>query len=108
MVTAATMAHFALRSQFLTNPSFNEVLRLLVASVFFFVGQTFPYAAMESLQRKLSVPVQWAHSYFWMVPYYVVGAGVAGAFAFTTARLGPVGWKFTIIAFPVAYLVIRS
>jgi diguanylate cyclase (GGDEF)-like protein/putative nucleotidyltransferase with HDIG domain len=108
MSMAATMAHFALQAKFVNMESFNGILQVLASGVFFFLGQTFPYAAIEGLTKRLSILAQWTRGYFWMLPYYVGGAGLSGALHYTSDRLGGNGWRITIVAFPVAYLLVRS
>ncbi|WP_394766743.1 diguanylate cyclase [uncultured Paludibaculum sp.] len=51
------------------------------------------------------MPVIWKNRYFWMLPFYVAGAVLAGVF---DAARGQVGWQLPVLAVPVVFLLYRS
>jgi diguanylate cyclase (GGDEF)-like protein/putative nucleotidyltransferase with HDIG domain len=66
---------------------------------------TFPVAAAIALTEEKSLRQIWRESYFWSFPYYLLGAGMAGAASAINRYLG---WAWALLAVPVVYLIYRS
>ena len=82
-----------------------RALTLMVTATVFFVMNTFPVAAAIALTEEKSLRQIWRESYFWSFPYYLLGAGMAGA---ASAINRYVGWAWALLAVPVVYLIYRS
>jgi signal transduction histidine kinase/ActR/RegA family two-component response regulator len=82
-----------------------EVLRLGAATVTFFVGNTLTVAVMIALTENRPVIRTWWAFYFWSVPYYLVGACLAGLFTYPPIITG---WQRSILLLPVMYWIYRS
>ena len=83
----------------------NPAVMLVVAGVTFFCCNSIPVAlAIVLTEGKKFLPV-WSECYFWSFPYYVIGAGVAGAVHFAN---GFIGWQTSLVILPVVYLIYRS
>jgi diguanylate cyclase (GGDEF)-like protein/putative nucleotidyltransferase with HDIG domain len=83
----------------------DAALTLMVTATVFFVMNTFPVAAAIALTEEKSLRQIWRESYFWSFPYYLLGAGLAGA---ASAINRYVGWAWALLAVPVVYLIYRS
>lgn len=83
----------------------NDALRAILTGATFFVGISFPWATKEALETRVKMPIIWKNRYFWMLPFYVAGAVLAGVF--DIAR-GEVGWQLPVLAVPVVFLLYRS
>ena len=78
---------------------------LLLAASAYFVTNTVPVAAAISLTEGKQVTKIWRECYFWSFPYYLVGAGVAGA---VSVAINYVGMEIALLVLPVVYLIYRS
>jgi hypothetical protein len=81
----------------------NPVSLVLSACTFFavnagLVSMVISLAEKESLERILR------QAYLWSFPYYLIGAGIAGAVSSSTHQ---VGWKLSLFILPLMYLVYR-
>lgn len=81
----------------------NPVSLVLSACTFFavnagLVSLVISLAEEESLERILR------QAYLWSFPYYLIGAGIAGAVSSSTHQ---VGWKLSLFILPLMYLVYR-
>jgi diguanylate cyclase (GGDEF)-like protein/putative nucleotidyltransferase with HDIG domain len=83
----------------------DAALILMVTATVFFVMNTFPVAAAIALTEEKSLRQIWRESYFWSFPYYLLGAGMAGAASAINRYLG---WAWALLAVPVVYLIYRS
>src|SRR5580704_9453166 len=101
IATASTVYH----SNLLHRGHLDAALTLMVTATVFFVMNTFPVAAAIALTEEKSLRQIWRESYFWSFPYYLLGAGIAGA-AHTINRY--LGWPTALLAVPVVYLIYRS
>ncbi len=62
-------------------PSFEFLhfpMRLAITAVAFFVFSSLPLAILTSFKQNRPVVDTWRNCWFWTLPYYVIGAGVAG------------------------------
>jgi diguanylate cyclase (GGDEF)-like protein/putative nucleotidyltransferase with HDIG domain len=101
IATASTVYH----SNLLHKSHLDAALTLLVTAAVFFVMNTFPVAAAIALTEGKSLRQIWRESYFWSFPYYLLGAGMAGAASAINRYLG---WGWALLAVPVVYLIYRS
>ncbi len=101
IATASTVYH----SNLLHRGHLDAALTLMVTATVFFVMNTFPVAAAIALTEEKSLRQIWRESYFWSFPYYLLGAGLAGA---ASAINRYVGWAWALLAVPVVYLIYRS
>jgi len=101
IATASTVFH----SSLLHRGHLDGALTLMVTATVFFAMNTFPVAAAISLTEEKSLRQVWRESYFWSFPYYLLGAGIAGAAAAINRYLG---WPTALLAVPVVYLIYRS
>jgi len=81
----------------------NPVSLVLSACTFFavnagLVSLVISLAEKESLERILR------QAYLWSFPYYLIGAGIAGAVSSSTHQMG---WKLSLFILPLMYLVYR-
>jgi diguanylate cyclase (GGDEF)-like protein/putative nucleotidyltransferase with HDIG domain len=80
-------------------------VRLLFATVGYFFANTFPIACAISLTEKRSLFRIWRECYFWSLPYYLLGATLVCFLHWSNQNLG---WEFSLLAMPVAWVVYRS
>jgi diguanylate cyclase (GGDEF)-like protein/putative nucleotidyltransferase with HDIG domain len=80
-------------------------LLLLVAAVAYFLTNTVPVAIVIALVDKRSLRTIWAETYFWSLPYYLIGAAVVGLVSFVNHYIG---WENALLIVPVMYWIYRS
>ena len=101
-INLSTMAAFCVPS-LLGQGMDNPVSLVLSACTFFgvnagLVSLVISLAEKEPLERILR------QAYLWSFPYYLIGAGIAGAVSSSTHQ---VGWKLSLFILPLMYLVYR-
>jgi diguanylate cyclase (GGDEF)-like protein/putative nucleotidyltransferase with HDIG domain len=79
--------------------------RLLLATSAYFIANTFPIACAISLTEKRRLFRIWRECYFWSLPYYLLGAALVCFLHWSNENLG---WEFSLLAMPVAWVVYRS
>src|SRR2546425_473771 len=84
---------------------FLSVALLGIISCVFFLLNTIQVAIVITLSEKRRLWTVWRDCYFWSFPYYVLGAAVAGALAFTY-QLG--GLTIYLLVLPMIYITFRS
>jgi putative nucleotidyltransferase with HDIG domain len=82
-----------------------EVVRILLASVAYFVVNTSCVAAIIALTEARPVWNVWRASYLWTLPHYLLGASIVVA---TQALIEGVGLQIVLLVVPVAYLVYHT
>jgi len=75
IATASTVFH----SNLMHKGHLDGALMLMVTATVFFAMNTFPVSAAIALTEQKSLRQVWRESYFWSFPYYLLGAGLAGA-----------------------------
>ncbi len=80
-------------------------IRLLLATVAYFVTNTIPIAAVISLTERQRLSKVWQDCYIWALPYYLLGATLVCLIHWVNQNLG---WEFSLLAMPVAWAVYRS
>src|SRR6202163_281286 len=83
----------------------NHALLLLVAASTYFIANAGSIAAVISLTERRALKKILVDCYFWSFPYYLVGAGVAGAIAWFNHTFN---WETSLLLVPVVYLILRS
>lgn len=91
------------------SPFWNQLLAqpfvLVLASMVFFVLNTFPVAAVITLTEERPLRIMFRECYLWSFPYYVVSACIGWGFAAANQKFG---WQTSILIFPALYLIFRS
>ncbi|MBM3740923.1 MAG: HD domain-containing protein [Acidobacteria bacterium] len=100
LVTGAVLA-----SPFLENAGLGVPLRLLLASLAYFVTNTGQIALAISATSRRGFLGVWRQNYFWSFPYYLAGAGFTAGFNWVSASQG---WQASVLILPFVYLVSRS
>ncbi|MGA7886240.1 MAG: HD domain-containing phosphohydrolase [Acidobacteriaceae bacterium] len=80
-------------------------LLLLVTTCTYFVTNTVPVATIIAITENGSIRKIWSETFFWSLPYYLVGAAVVGLISFCTRY---VGWQNALLILPIMYWVYRS
>jgi len=80
-------------------------IRLLLATVAYFITNTVPIASVISLTEKQKLFKVWQECYIWALPYYLLGATLVCLIHWVNQNLG---WEFTLLTMPVAWAVYRS
>src|SRR5437588_7351308 len=83
----------------------NVSLQLIAAACTYFVGNTVPVATVISLTEHKSLRKIYSECYFWSLPYYLMGAGVAGLVSYFNRM---VEWQTSLLVLPAVYLIYRS
>jgi len=80
-------------------------LMLTSAAVAYFLFNTAPVSIIISLTENKTFRKVWSECYFWSFPYYLVGAGIAGAISVASRYIG---WATPILVLPIVYWIYRS
>src|SRR6202045_4750902 len=83
----------------------NHALLLLVAASTYFIPNGGSIAAVISLTERRALKKILVDCYFLSFPFYLVGAGVAGAIAWFNHTFN---WETSLLLVPVVYLIYRS
>ncbi len=80
-------------------------LLLLVAAFAYFLANTMPLAVVIALAEGNSLRKIWSETYFWSLPYYLIGAAVVGLISYVNKFIG---WENALLIVPVMYWIYRS
>ena len=80
-------------------------LLLLVAACTYFLSNTIPVSIVITLCEKRSLRGLWSETYFWSLPYYLVGAAVVAFVSFSNRYIG---WQNALLIVPIMYGIYRS
>src|SRR5215467_6678210 len=80
-------------------------LALLVAAIVHFGVNTTAISTVIGLTEDKQIAKVWAESHLWLIPYFMVGAAVAGLVHFLN---GHIGWQSSLLVLPPIYLMYRS
>src|SRR6202049_5076464 len=83
----------------------NDPLALLLVAISYFAVNTFAMATIIRLTEGKPVLKVWSECYFWFLPYYLVGAAIAGLVSFLNRHIG---WQSSLLVLPPVYLMYRS
>ena len=80
-------------------------LLLLVTALTYFLSNTVPLAIIISLCEKRPLRGMWMETYFWGLPFNLVGAAVVGFVSFANRYIG---WQNALLIVPIMYGIFRS
>jgi len=80
-------------------------LLLIVAALAYFVGNTALVAVIIALCEGRSLRQIWYETYFWSLPFYLIGAAVVGMVHFSMRFIG---WQSAMLVLPIMYWIYRS
>jgi putative nucleotidyltransferase with HDIG domain len=80
-------------------------LALIVAAITHFLFGTAAMSTIIGLTEDKPISKVWSTSYFWLFPYYMVGAAIAGFVGFLNRHIG---WQASLLVLPPIYLMYRS
>ncbi len=80
------------------------LLLILTAGAYFFLN-TVSMALVLALTEGKRLLAVWKECYFWSLPYYLLGASIAGALIYVTRQFG---WEVSVLVLPAVYLIYRS
>ena len=98
---AYVVYHHPLANSFIPN---RPILLGLSATVYF-IANAGSIAAVISLTERRPLIRILVDCYFWSFPYYLVGAGIAGAIAWLNRTFN---WETSLLLVPAVYLIYRS
>ncbi len=78
---------------------------LLIAACTYFVANTLPVSIVIALSTHTSFRKIWSETFFWSLPYYLVGAVLVGVISWVDHSIG---WQSALLAMPLMYWVYRS
>src|SRR5580693_3016442 len=83
----------------------NRPILLGVAATVYFIANAGSIAAVISLTERRPLIRILVDCYFWSFPYYLVGAGIAGAVAWLNQNFN---WETSLLLVPAVYMIYRS
>jgi diguanylate cyclase (GGDEF)-like protein/putative nucleotidyltransferase with HDIG domain len=83
----------------------SQALALGIAASIYFAANTGSIATVISFTERKSLREIMVECYFWSFPYYLVGAGIAGAIGWFDDAFN---WETSLLVVPVIYLIYRS
>jgi len=98
----ATYYAYHLASGFLKN---SLPLLLIISGLVYFAGNTSLVAVIIALCEGRSLRQIWYETYFWSLPFYLIGAAVVGLVHFSMRYIG---WQSAMLVLPIMYWIYRS
>ena len=83
----------------------NRPILLGLAATVYFIANAGSIATVISLTERRPLMRILVDCYFWSFPYYLVGAGIAGAIAWLNNTFN---WETSLLLVPAVYLIYRS
>ena len=80
-------------------------LLLFVAAFTYFLANTVPVAVVIALSEDRPLRSIWSETYFWSLPYYLVGAAIVCLISIANRFIG---WEDALLIVPVMYGIYRS
>ncbi|MBI4876231.1 MAG: diguanylate cyclase [Acidobacteria bacterium] len=105
VATAVAGAHSVYHSAFLRHRGVEEPIMIALAAAALFLLHSLATAVLIAGLERGGLFRTWRVRSFWTLPYYLVGAGIAGVYHLCT-RL--VGWQTSSLILPAAYLLYRA
>lgn len=102
---AITIADLAFRSTLAQSLGGSLPIRLLLATICYFIVNTFLVAGAISLTERRGLIAAWRECHFWALPYYLLNATIVCIIHWVNANLG---WEFCLLALPAAWVLYRS
>jgi diguanylate cyclase (GGDEF)-like protein/putative nucleotidyltransferase with HDIG domain len=98
--TAGAYRFYLFQTWHLANP-----IRLLIAAFVFFVFNTIPVTVVISLTESRPFRQTWKECYFWSLPFYLAGSGIA---TLTSIACRQIGWQTCVVMAPAIWILYRS
>lgn len=107
MSIAIGMAALALHTDYLPlmRKEINDALQTVLTGATLFVGLSVPWATRDALVEGGRVATIWKERHFWMLPYFIAGAVLAGVF---DKAKNEVGWQIPVLIVLMTFLFYRS
>jgi len=102
LAIGATYAAYHLLGGLLKN---SMPLLLVAAACTYFISNTAPIAVVIALTERRPLRGIWSETYFWSLPFYLVGAAVAGLVNYANRFIG---WESAFLVLPIMYWIYRS
>jgi len=102
---AITVADVGFHSVLATALGGSLPVKLLLATVGYFVTNTFLVACAISLTEGRRVTAIWRECYFWALPYYLLNVPIVCVVNWVNLNFG---WELTMLAAPIAWVLFRS
>jgi putative nucleotidyltransferase with HDIG domain len=83
----------------------HTLIALLLASIGYFLFNTWPVATVVALSERKSATAKWKETYAWTFPYYLIGAAIAGFIQFLNRVAG---WELAVLVMPAMYAIYYS
>jgi diguanylate cyclase (GGDEF)-like protein/putative nucleotidyltransferase with HDIG domain len=83
----------------------STLLLLMLTAFTYFFSNTIPVAIVIALCGKTPVRKVWLETFFWSLPYYLVGAALVGIIHHANQAFG---WENGLMILPIMYLIYRS
>ena len=81
------------------------VTSIAITAMAYFLINTFAVSVVIGLTSGSSIYKTWRECHFWLLPYYLVGAGIALLASWSNHRFG---LETSALALPAAYIIYRS
>jgi len=105
LAISITAANLVFHSGFAFRHGVRWPLLLAFASTTYFAINTMSVSGIIALTQRRNPLVVWRECYLWSLPYYLLGALIAGAISLINRALG---WQFAILVLPIVYWIYRS
>jgi diguanylate cyclase (GGDEF)-like protein/putative nucleotidyltransferase with HDIG domain len=102
---STTLAYFVYNHTLSTRLIGSHPIRLGLAATVYFIANAGSIAAVISLTERRPLHKILVDCYFWSFPYYLVGAGIAGAISWFNRTFN---WETSLLLAPAVYLIYRS
>ena len=99
------MAYLVYHNPFCNELIVNRPLLLCLAASIYFIVNAGCIAAVISFSEGKPLQNILVDCYFWSFPYYLVGAGIAGAISWFNHAFN---WETSLLFVPAIYLIYRS
>ncbi|PYX46576.1 MAG: hypothetical protein DMG79_16005 [Acidobacteria bacterium] len=102
----STALAYAVYHEPFSNPTLaSRPVLLGLAAIVYFIANAGSIAAVISLTERRPLIQILVDCYFWSFPYYLVGAGIAGAVAWLNHNFN---WETSLLLVPAVYVIYRS
>ncbi|HET9406251.1 MAG TPA: diguanylate cyclase [Candidatus Sulfotelmatobacter sp.] len=102
---STTLAYLTYHNSFANTLITSRALLLGFAASVYFIANAGAIAAAVSLSEDRPLSGILVDCYFWSFPYYLVGAGIAGAIAWLNQMFN---WETSLLLVPAVYVIYRS
>ena len=102
---STAVAYWAYHLTIFSHVMGSQALMLTLAACTYFVANTGSIATVISLTERKKLTTIIVECYFWSFPYYLVGAGIAGAIGWFNRTFY---WETSLLLVPAIYVIYRS